>query len=191
MNVLLLTATAHTAAHTNAGHFTWDNAATVIAGIGAALIAALVAVAGYTIQQRAARREQRARTYAEALQAVEDYLEGPYRIRRRDGSAEARRHLTESISTIKSRINFHQAWLRIHGSPAVADAYDAYVLAAQREAGPQMTAAWQGRPTRKDRDVPLGRPFDRGSSDGARATVTTAMKKDLDGQRPRLQRRTR
>ena len=160
--------------------FTWTNAATIIAGIGAALIAALVAVIGYSRQQRAARRVQRATMYAEALQAVEDYLEGPYRIRRRDGSAGVRARITEAISATKSKISFYLAWLHIDASAEVAAAYEDYVLAAQREAGPQMTEAWRTRPTRKDTDVPLGRAYSRNDSDAARAKVSEAMKRDLD-----------
>lgn len=162
-----------------ANQFSWDHAATIIAAVGAALIAAVVAVVGYSRQQEAGRRIQHARMYAEALQAVEDYLEGPYRIRRRDGTAVARRQVTEDISRIKSRINFHIAWLTIHAPETVATAYEALVLAAQREAGPQMTAAWRSRPTRHDRDVPLGQPFGRQASDAARAIVLEAMRSDL------------
>ncbi len=51
----------------------------------AALIAALVAVAGYALTQAWTRREQRAKAFADALAAVEEYLEAPYRVRRRPG----------------------------------------------------------------------------------------------------------
>jgi hypothetical protein len=52
----------------------------------AALIAALVAVTGYMLTQAQARRERRAREFADALAAVEEYLEAPYRIRRRQAA---------------------------------------------------------------------------------------------------------
>ena len=156
-----------------------DNWTTIAAGIGAALIAAIVAVIGYSIQQRAGRREQRATMYAQALQAVEDYCEGPYRIRRRDGSAACRLALTESLSDIKSRINFHQGWLSIHASDEIASAYKAFAKAAQDEAGVQMTAAWTGPATRKDRDVPLGVGLPRVKTDAAKDTVLKLMNADL------------
>lgn len=172
------------AAQTGTAEATWlglnaDNWATIIASVGAALIAAFVAVVGYAIQQKAGRREQRATIYAQALQAVEDYCEGPYRIRRRDGSAATRQHLTESLSDIKSRINFHQGWLSIHASAELAAAYTALVTAAQSEAGVQMTAAWKSPPTKKDRDVPLGTPYPRPKTDAAKAVVLTLMKAEL------------
>jgi hypothetical protein len=98
---------------------------------------------------------------------------------RRDGSAEARRELTQHISDAKSRISFHCAWMQIHGAPAVAAAYGAFVRAAQQEAGPQMTAAWNSRRTRRDRQVPLDSPLQRTQSDAARDALVAAMKKDL------------
>lgn len=159
--------------------FSASDASTILAAAAAALIAATVAVIGYSLQQRAARRDQRAALYAEALRAVEDYLEAPYRIRRRDGSAQARRDVSNHISDIKSRINFHIGWLRINAPAVVSTAYEAYVLAAQTDAGPQMTAAWQSRPTRKDRDVPLGLAYDRKHADAARDAVIHAMRSDL------------
>lgn len=179
MTATLLTAHGIAATHVVADRFSWADTATILAGLGAALIAAIVAVLGYSRQKRAQRRDQRAITYAQALQAVEDYLEGPYRIRRRDGTAQARRQISEDLSGTKSRINFHLAWLSINGSDNVAVAYQAYVSTAQREAGPQMTAAWRSRPTHRDRDVPLGQPISRQSSDAARAAVLQAMKTDL------------
>lgn len=152
----------------------------VLGAMGAAAIAAVVAVKAYKGQQKEGRRQQRATFYAEAVRAVEDYLEAPYRIRRRDGSAAARRELTQHVSDVKSRISFYTAWMAIHGTDAVASSYDAFVRAAQSEAGQQMTAAWHTRPTKKDRDVPIGSPLPRASSDAARATVLTAMEADLD-----------
>jgi hypothetical protein len=159
--------------------FTWDNAATIIAAVGAALIAAIVAIVGYSRQQRQGRRDQRAALYAEALRAVEDYLEAPYRIRRRDGSADTRLAITSHISDVKSRINFYAGWLRIHAPAHVSTTHEAYVHAAQEDAGPQMTVAWRSRSTKKDKDVPLGTPYDRRRADAARDAVLTAMRDDL------------
>lgn len=161
------------------GPFTWGDASNIVAALGAALIAALVAVRGYSRQHGNQRQDDRATLYAEALQAVEDYLEGPYRIRRRDGSSGARRQITEDLSAVKSRINFHLAWLRIHGVPEIADLYRALVEAAQQDAGPQMTAAWRGPSTRSDREVPLGRGYGHVRADLARDRLLTAMEADL------------
>ncbi len=158
---------------------TWNNLSTIIAAVAAALVAATVAVVGYSRQQRERRRDQRAAVYADALRAVEDYLEAPYRIRRRDGSTETRRALTDHLSDIKSRISFHTGWLRIHAPAEVSAAYETYVRAAQDDAGPQMTAAWRSQPTKHDRDVPMGTHYDRRRADSTRNAVLTAMREDL------------
>lgn len=158
----------------------WANGSVIAAGIFAALIAACVAVVGYGRQKAAARRDLCAQMFATAVQAVEDYLEGPYRIRRRDGSAEARNVLTRELSDIKSSIEYHQTLLRIHGSAAVADSYETFAAVARTEAGPAMTAAWRERPTKRDRDVPLGaKLFDDARSRAARDRLIAAMREDL------------
>jgi len=153
--------------------------ATIIAAVAAALLAAGVAVAGYSVQRKLVRREQRITTYAEALRAVEDYLEAPYVIRRRDGSASARMNLVRHVSDIQSRIAFHRGWLSLHAPVSVCQAYEDFYRASQREAGPQMTDAWTRRPTRRDRDVPMRRPYARPGADAARARVLESMSAEL------------
>ncbi len=181
MNIVELMTAAPQPAQAGLGRFTWDHLATIIAGIGAAFVAAWVAVHGYRRQQQAGRRDQRTAMYAEALRAVEDYLEGPYRIRRRDGGAEQRCQITTWLSDVKSRINYHRALMDLHAPGDVAHYYDEFVQAAQREAGPQMTAAWQAPPTIHDADVPLGQAYDRSMSDRARRRVVDAMRPELNG----------
>lgn len=152
--------------------------ATIIVGI----VAAIVAVNAYKTQQQETRRQEKAKLYAEAVRAVEDYMESPYRIRRKDGSAEARREITQHISDVKSRISYYTGLLAIHGTREVCAAYDTFVNAAQREAGPQMTAAWEIKPVKKDKDVPLRTaPLQRTATDAARATLLAVLKIDLDG----------
>jgi len=63
----------------------------------------------YGLNQRAARRERQTKLFAEALAAIEDYAEFPYRIRRRPRTSEARHELTEQVSQKQSQIAFHQA----------------------------------------------------------------------------------
>jgi hypothetical protein len=159
--------------------FTWNEGATIAAAFGAAAIAAVIAVIGYGHQRRAERRAERATLYGRAIAAVEDYLEGPYRIRRRDDTAESRFAITSDFSDTKTAISLHQALVEMHAPNAVSDAYNAFVAAAQREAGPQMTAAWSTHPTTIDEQVPLGKAYDRSASDEARAALILAMKADL------------
>lgn len=150
---------------------TWDGIAT----IAAALIAAAIVVLGFLHERRQHARSRRAEAYAGALQAVSDYLEAPYRVRRRSGTATDRVALTAHISEIQSRLDFYTAHLALI-APKVFDAYTDLVAAAKVEAGPQMSAAWKARPTRRDRDVPLVVAYSHPRANAARAVVLVAMK---------------
>ena len=149
--------------------------------IGGATIVVTVRTAARNIvaQQKENRRQERAKAYTEAIRAVEDYLETPYRIRRRDGSGGVRWELTESISEIQSRINFHKDWLRINAPATVYETYLTFVAAAKEEAGRQMTEAWHGPVTKKDRQIPVGRPLQQPDSVAAKEAVLDQMQGDL------------
>ncbi|RJQ79458.1 hypothetical protein D5S17_10635 [Pseudonocardiaceae bacterium YIM PH 21723] len=166
------------------GSFTAGTVATLLGAVTTLIvgvIAATVAIKAYRTQQQEIRRQHRASFYAEALRAVEDYMECPYRILRKDGSSEARREITQHISDVKSRISFYTGWIEIHGTPEVRATYDAFVTTAQREAGPQMTAAWETKPVRRDRDVPLRTsPLPRVATDIARSRLLTVLQTNLE-----------
>lgn len=147
-----------------------------IATIVAAIVAAAIAIVGYNRQQSAARKERRATIYSEALRAVEDYLEAPYLVRRRDGSATSRQNVTTQISEIQSRLSFYCALLEIHAPSEVSNAYANLVGAARAEAGSAMSTAWKQRPIAKDKNVPLGHRYERSKSDAARQAVITAIR---------------
>ena len=149
------------------------------ATIIAALIAALVVVAGYMLTQAQARRERRAKEFADALAAVEEYLEAPYRIRRRQAATpEAREALTSALSNLQARIALHCAWLQVE-APAVGHAYEALVSAARSEAGAQMAEAWNTSPLTSDTDMNLEVAYPHPNSDAERAKVIAAMRQHL------------
>ncbi|HEY3470023.1 MAG TPA: hypothetical protein VGL47_33165 [Amycolatopsis sp.] len=163
--------------------FTAANLATVLGAVATLIvgtIAAIVAVKAYKTQQQEARGQKKADFYAEAVRAVEDYMECPYRILRKDGSSEARREITQHISDVKSRISFYIGWIAIYGTPEVREAFDAFVAASQAEAGPQMTAAWEAKPVKKDKDVPLRTPpLPRTATDAARSRLLAVLQTNL------------
>lgn len=152
---------------------TWDGITT----IAAAILAAVVAVVGYAFQQRSLRRERRAVMYSEALRGVEDYLEAPFLIRRRDGSGASRGQITGHISEVQSRLSYYSALLEMEAHHEISLAFQALVSAARAEAGAAMSEAWRDRPTRRDRDVPLGQRFDRSRTDEARQVYLSAIKR--------------
>lgn len=149
----------------------WGGWATIVA----AVIGAAIIVIGFLVERSRQRKARRAEAYAGALQAVSDYLEAPYRIRRRSGTDTDRVALTNHISEIQSRLDFYEAHLALVGPADVHAAYCRLVAAAKSEAGPQMSAAWRGRPTRRDRDVPGITPYPHPKSDAARREALALM----------------
>lgn len=149
----------------------------------ATLIAAALAVCGVaatilTASARA-RREHKADLFAQALAAAADYMEGPYRIRRKDGTAAHRNAITAGLSDVKSRIDHSQALLRLHASNEVAAAFDDLVLAAKIEAGAQMHEAWLAPPTETDAQVNLETAYDRTMCEKYRNEAIALMQAEL------------
>lgn len=164
-----------TSAQTTDSGWTWAQTAALIVPC----IALIGAYLAYNFNQRAVRRERRAKTFAEALTTVEEYLEMPYRIRRRpESSSSVRQQLTDEVSGLLARMAFHQAWLQIEAS-AVAESYSALVAAARAEAGAQMSLAWQQPPITTDVGMNLGVPYPRDQSIAARATCIAMMRRHL------------
>ena len=108
------------------GQMSWAQAAAFIVPVVTLAGAVITAAATYGLNQRAARRERLARAFAEALTAIEDYAQMPYRIRRRPGTLEARNQISMELSYIQSRIAFQHSWLHIEAA----------------EVGLQMKEAW-------------------------------------------------
>lgn len=156
-------------------HFTWDAGATLLA----AVIAVLGVVFGFAFTSAQNRRERRARDYADAIGAVSDYLEGPYRVARCHNRAEERYAISADISVVQGRIDATAALLRLHAPRRVADAYDAYVATARQEAGRQMADEWRKRPARRHRDMNMDQPFDRSASKASKATLIATMERDM------------
>jgi hypothetical protein len=164
--------------------WTWAQTAAVLAGV-IAVAGGLVSVAlTYNLNQRAARRERQTNVFAEALTAIEDYAEMPYRIRRRPGTPGTRHELTEQISQIQSRIAFHQAWLSIE-KPSVARSYETLVQAVKTQAGNQMKQAWLEPTTTEDAQVSLGTGYPRDEINAARGQCVEAMREALGRTPPR------
>ncbi|WP_327034865.1 hypothetical protein [Micromonospora ureilytica] len=158
----------------------------------AVVIVAVIAILGgvvsasvtYALNQRATRRERQAKAFAEALNAVEDYAEMPYRIRRRRDTPEARYDLTDEVSKIQSRLAYHQALLQIE-APEVAASYAALVRATKIQAGGQMRQAWQQPVLTTDAGMNLQVRYPRDQIDAARGTCISSMRDALRRRRAR------
>jgi hypothetical protein len=156
--------------------FTWTQGGIIIA----ALIAATGVMATIITTSGRARRERLTDMYAEALSGVSQYIEGPYRIRRRTvGNADQRVAITTFLSDVKARMDHSQNMLNLHAPAGVGAAYKAYVSAAMREAGQQMHEAWTMPGIKHDLDVNLRVAYPKVGSDAMRAHLMLVIGANL------------
>jgi hypothetical protein len=154
----------------------WEGTATLIAGFGAAI----VVLVGFWIDRIVRRQAKRAEAVAGALQAVNDYLEAPYRIRRRSGRPEERFELVAWVSDIQSRLAFFEGMLATLGPKKVHDSYVKMVAAARKEAGEAMKEAWAARANSRDTSVSLTRPlYSHPETDTARKALIAQTRGSL------------
>lgn len=121
----------------------------------------LAAVIGFGTNIYFARRksleEERNRVRdrcASAQQAVFNYKELPYAIRRRnaDSLAEKRVGLSEIFRLIQSDLAYYEAWT-IGESQALGDTFDKLLKQLRRQAGGACRAAWQAAPISSDAEM--------------------------------------
>jgi hypothetical protein len=125
----------------------------------AAAIAAVVAVFGYIINQNADRRAKKAQFYAEALRAVKELEEMPYRVaKRKESSSGIREKLGSEISNVFVDISFYLSWLKID-SPLVGEAYGLMARSAIDASEQQLHYAWGLPIMANDKDVGLNDKF--------------------------------
>jgi len=124
---------------------------TLIVGI----IAALVAVGGYTITSATNRIERRSKIYAEAILALIRFQELPYRIRRRpDSTSETRAALYQRIRDTQETLSYYVVLLWLD-SPRVGKAFDELTKATRRIGLQYRREAWTAPPATKDEDMNL------------------------------------
>ena len=120
------------------------------APVVAAIIAGLVAIGGYAVTQFANRRDDKARTYAEAIAAVTEYQELPYLAFRRAASdGPTRAAFAQHQSEVMAKLGFYSAWVRIHSAVAGA-AYANLVSHTRRQGRRHLATAWAGDVLKRD-----------------------------------------
>jgi hypothetical protein len=124
---------------------------------GAVIAAVVGALVNVWLARRKSLEEERARvrtTFAEAFEAVTQYKEFPYAIRRRrdDQPAEERVRLSEALREVQSRLAYYIAWTAAE-SPDVGCKYEALVTRLREVAGGACHDAWLAPPAREDKDM--------------------------------------
>jgi hypothetical protein len=157
-----------------------SNVTSAVALVGI-MVTAVVAVFGYVHASRTARKERVAHEFAEALKAVGDYQDLPFRTRRRAGSdSETRAAIADRVSDIHSRLDFYSGWLHVM-TPSVAGVYDELVAAARREASVHVKTAWTEPliTTDEGMNLGLGSVYVYPETDALKARCITAMRQYL------------
>jgi hypothetical protein len=144
----------------------WAQATVLIVPVITIVGAAVTVVVTYGLNQRAGRQERQVKAFAEALTAIEDYANMPYRTRRRSDKPGTRHEISSDLDKIRV-----SACL----APGVAPAYDRLISAARSEAGEQMKEAWTQPPVTSDKEMSLGGSYRRTKIDKARYECITAM----------------
>lgn len=157
------------------GDFDWSAASTLIG----AVIAGIFILVGLLAASARSRLDTRRAIYAEAIRAVSDYLEGPYRVARCHNDPDQRFALSKDLSDIQGRIDAHLVLVELHAPDDVLQAYSAYVAVARREAGQQMMGEWKKKPPRRHADMNIVTPFDRSESNEAKKDLLVKMAKDV------------
>jgi hypothetical protein len=124
-----------------------------------AVIAASTALTGYLLNNTINRRIEKARYYAEALNAVEKYGALPYIFKRRhDSSKETRAELAEILTDVQADLRFYQRWLELD-SPAVGAAYNHLIDKMREKNGEYRRQALSSLPAKEDKDIEIT-PYD-------------------------------
>ena len=122
----------------------------------AALIAVVGAVVAYSLGQRQAALERKRKSCAQAIADALQWLELPYRIRRRtDDAAETFSSLAERINNLREQLEFHEKWLRIE-MPDSAQKYGRLVKEVRAAAGTAIADAWRTGPVKSAEDMNIG-----------------------------------
>src|SRR5438093_11643603 len=87
----------------------------VAPAIVAAVVAAAVSLTTFALAGRRARLDRQRQLFAEAFEAVSEYREYPFIVRRRrkDALAEERARISSELSRVQAKLNSYRARLRV------------------------------------------------------------------------------
>jgi hypothetical protein len=145
----------------------------------AASIAACASVSGFLLNQWLARRERKAKAFADALTAMRRYQNFPFRVwQRSTADAATRDRFSKEQSTIGVDVRFHLVWLQID-SPVAGEAYEALWNAVYPRRLDNRHAAWKATPHTCDEGMGLDPPFHRHLGQPETALCIRAMRNEL------------
>lgn len=141
------------AANAAAGSSTTDSSL-VAPAIVAAVVAGAVSLTTFMLAGRRARLERQRQVFADAFEAVMEYREYPFIVRRRkpDEGAEERRRISGDLSGVQARMNAFKARLLVE-DPYIGRCYAELVKKTRQVAGAMIKAAWETDPVSADEEM--------------------------------------
>jgi hypothetical protein len=129
----------------------------VVSNFGPMLALVGVAVTLWTYGARDERRRRR-ELHARALEAVAQYYEMPFLIRRRrhDEPSAERARLAARFADVQAELASCEALIRADSDAGVRDAYAAVVRDVREHAGNQASLAWEAPPITSDSQMGMG-----------------------------------
>jgi hypothetical protein len=122
--------------------------------IVAAVVAAAVSLMTFLLAGRRARLDRQRQVLADAFEAVMEYREYPFIVRRRNPNegAEERRRISGDLSRVQARMNGFKARLLVE-DPYIGRCYTELVTKTRQVAGAMIKAAWDNDPVSADAEM--------------------------------------
>lgn len=119
----------------------------------AAAVAGIVSLVTWRLEGRRADTQRRRNVYAKAFAAYKEYLEYPYRIRRRSPeSPDQRAELARALGLLQRDLAYYEAWIETE-SEEVGERYRRMMAEMRKVAGKAMSDAWNRPGATRDADM--------------------------------------
>jgi hypothetical protein len=137
-----------------AGLLLADGSAWVAPTIVVSILALAVSLATVFLSGRRGRVDRQRQVFADAFEAVMEYREYPFIVRRRnpDEAAEERRRISGDLSRVQAKLNSFKARLLVE-DPHIGRCYSDLVKQTRYVAGAMIKAAWDNPPVAEDQEM--------------------------------------
>lgn len=131
-----------------------SSSAWVAPTIVVSLLALAVSLATFFLAGRRARLDRQRQVFADAFEAVMEYREYPFIVRRRnpEEGAEERRRISGDLSRVQAKMNAFKARLLVE-DPRIGQCYAELVEQTRLIAGAHIKAAWDNPPVSADEEM--------------------------------------
>jgi hypothetical protein len=147
---------------------TASNSSWVAPTIAVSLLALVASLGTFFAAGRRARLDRQRQVFADAFQAVMEYREYPFIVRRRnaDEAALERQRISGELSNVQARVNGFKARLLVE-DPLVGGKYKELVAKTREVAGGMIREAWNEPAVTADDEIHAPVTYDFGAIDNA------------------------